>query len=132
MFSAWDTINNNRRLRPRHKVRLPASVSVVEKGTDESQWPSILAYTRDLSREGLAMVIPTSRIGCHELGEGDHVLSIILAISNEVSVRLITRLVHCRVFSEDEAGAGHLVGVKIEEMTAEDGVRYDEFISSLR
>lgn len=131
MFSAWDIINSNRRIAPRHKIRLPASVSLVEKETDESLWPSILAYTRDVSREGLALVMPTSRMGCHELSEGVYVLKIVLAISHEVSVQLIVRLMHCGILSEDEAGVGYLIGVKIEEISAEDRPLYDEFIGSL-
>jgi hypothetical protein len=131
MFSAWDIINNNRRIAPRHKVRLPASVSLVEKETDESLWPSILAYTRDVSVSGLALVMPTIRMGCHELSEGDHVIKIVLAISHEVSVQLIASLMHCGVLSEDEAGAGYLIGAKIEEISAEDRALYDEFIGGL-
>ncbi|HEX8773891.1 MAG TPA: PilZ domain-containing protein [Pyrinomonadaceae bacterium] len=131
MFSAWDIINNNRRIAPRHKIRLPASVSLVEKETDESLWPSILAYTRDVSLAGLALVVPTTRMGCHELGEGDYLLKVILAISHDVSVQLIARLMHCGVLSEDEAGAGYLVGAKIEEISAEDRALYEEFIGGL-
>jgi hypothetical protein len=131
MFSAWDIINNNRRIAPRHKVRQPASVSLIEKETDESLWPSILAYTRDVSREGLALVIPTSRVGCYELSEGDHILKIVLAISHEVSVQLVARLMHCGVLSEDEAGVGYLIGVRIEEASAEDRALYNEFTDGL-
>jgi len=131
MFSAWDIINSNRRIAPRHKVRLPASVSLVEKETDESLWPSILAYTRDVSLAGLALVVPTTRMGCHELSEGDHLLKIILAISHDVSIHLTARLMHCGVLSEDEAGAGYLIGAKIEELNAEDRILFDEFLGSL-
>ncbi|HEX8144906.1 MAG TPA: PilZ domain-containing protein [Pyrinomonadaceae bacterium] len=131
MFSAWDTINRNRRMEARYRTRLPASVSVVESGIAESRWPSILGYTRDVSRDGMALVIPTSRLGCYELGQGDHRLRIFLAISAEVRVGMIVRLVHCGVFSEDEAEAGYLIGVKIEELGPEDRLLYDEFIASL-
>jgi hypothetical protein len=112
-------------------VRQAASVSLIEKEADESLWPSILAYTRDVSREGLALVIPTSRLGCHELSEGDHILKIVLAISHEVSVHLVARLMHCGVLSEDEAGVGYLIGVRIEQASAEDRALYNEFIDGL-
>ncbi len=132
MFSAWDTINtNNRRLGPRHKVRLSASVSLIETETDESEWPSILAYTRDISRAGMALVVPSLHVGCHDLSKGDYVLRIVLAISAETSIRILARLIHCGLFNQDESGIGYLIGVKIEEMSAEDRVLYDEFISSL-
>lgn len=132
MFSAWDTINNNnRRLVPRHRVRLSASVSLIEAETDESEWPSVLSYTRDVSRGGMALLIPSLQIGCHELDKGEYVLRIVLAISADASVRIVARLVHCGLFNQDESGIGYLIGIRIEEMSAEDRVIYDEFISSL-
>lgn len=131
MSSAWDAIkNNNRRHGTRHKARLSASVSLVEKETDESEWPSVLAYTRDISSGGLALVVPSQRIGCHELNQGDHVLRIVLAISARASIRITARLVHCTLFNQDESGIGYLIGVSIEDMSAGDRVLYDEFISS--
>ncbi len=132
MFSAWDTINNkNRRHMPRHKVRLSASVSLIETETDESEWPSVLAYTRDISQAGMALVVPSLQMGCHDLNKGDYVLRVILAISAETSVRILARLIHCGLFNQDELGIGYLIGVNIEEMSGEDRVLYDEFIGSL-
>lgn len=131
MVSAWDTINNNRRLGPRYKARLSASVSVVEAGTDESEWPSVLAYTRDISSGGMALVVPSLRLGCHDLNEGDNLLQIVLAISARASIRITARLVHCGLFNQDESGIGYLMGVRIEEISAEDRGLYDEFISNL-
>jgi PilZ domain len=132
MFSAWDTIKNNRRGGPRYRARLPVSVSLVEPETIESQWPSVLAYTRDVSSEGMSIVLLSARLGCYELNEGDYVLRIVLAVSNEASVQITARLVHCGVLTEDDARVGFLVGVKIEEISPEDRTLYDEFISSLR
>jgi PilZ domain len=131
MFSAWDTINNNRRIGPRYRARVAVSVSVIEPETEESQWPSVLAYTRDVSRAGMAIVLPSSRLGCYELNEGDYIVRIVLAISAQASVHITARLAHCGVFSEDETGSGYLIGVKIEEMSAEDRLLYDEFIGGL-
>jgi PilZ domain len=131
MSSVWDTIkDNNRRYAPRHKARLSASVSLIEKETDESMWPNVLAYTRDISNGGLSLVVPSPHIGCHELNQGDHVLRIVLAISAQANVRITARLVHCTLFSQDESGIGYLIGVRIEEMNAADRVLYDEFISN--
>lgn len=132
MFSAWDTINNNRRVGPRYRARLPVSVSLIEPETEESQWPSVLAYTRDVSREGMSIILLSSRLGCHVLNEGDYVLRIVLAVSAQASVHVTAKLIHCGVFNEDEASSGFLVGVKIEEISPEDRTLYDEFISGLR
>ena len=103
----------------------------MEAETNESEWPSVLAYTRDISRDGMAIVVPSLQMGCHDLNTGDYVLRIVLAISAEASVRMLARLVHCGLFNQDESGIGYLIGVKIEEISAEDQILYDEFISSL-
>jgi hypothetical protein len=129
MSSAWDTINRNRRAEPRRKVRLSASVSLVEQEGDEHEWPSVLAYTRDISASGMALIVPSTRLGCHDLQSGDYLLRIILAISNETSVRITARLVHCELANQKESEIGFLLGVKIEELTPEDRVLYDEAVN---
>jgi len=131
MFSAWDTINSNRRLNPRHKARIRAGVSLFFAEIEDRDRTSVLAYTRDLSRDGMALVLPSARMGSHDLCEGDHVLEIVLAISNGANVRLTARLVHCGLY-EDESGASYLVGVRIETMSAEDRTLYDQFIEGLQ
>ncbi|HVG34228.1 MAG TPA: PilZ domain-containing protein [Pyrinomonadaceae bacterium] len=130
MSSAWDTINRNRRSEPRRKVRLSASVSLVEQDADESQWPSVLAYTRDISASGMSLIVPSTQLGCHDLKSGDYLLRIILAISNETSVRITARLVHCELANQKDSEIGFLLGVKIEELSADDRVLYDEVINS--
>lgn len=129
MSSAWDTINRNRRAEPRRKVRLSASVSLVEQGADESQWPSVLAYTRDISASGMALIVPSTQLGCHDLKSGDYLLRIILAISNETRLRITARLVHCELSNQHEPEIGFLLGVRIEEISAEDRVLYDEIVN---
>jgi hypothetical protein len=79
----------------------------------------------------MALVVPSLRMGCHDLDKGDYVLRIVLAISADKSVRILARLVHCGLFNQDESGIGYLIGAKIEEMSAEDSILYDEFISGL-
>ena len=130
MFSAWDVINSNRRQNARYKARLMASVSLVVEESEESDLATVLSYTKDLSREGMALILPSTRMGCHDLSAGDHLLSIILAISTEANLSLTARVVHCGLY-EDESGTGYLVGVRIEEISAEDRILYDEFIGGL-
>jgi len=129
MSSAWDTINRNRRTEPRRKVRLSASVSLIEQEGDEHEWPSVLAYTRDLSASGMALIVPSTRLGCHDLKSGDYLLRIILAISNETSIRVTARLVHCELVNQKDSEIGFLLGVKIEELAAEDHILYNEVVN---
>lgn len=129
MSSAWDTINRNRRAEPRRQVRLSASVSLVEQEGEENEWPSVLAYTRDISKSGMALIVPSTRLGCHDLKSGDYLLRIILAVSHETSIRATARLVHCELANRKESEIGFLLGVKIEEIGAKDRILYDEAVS---
>lgn len=127
--SAWETIRNNRRREPRYRVRLMASVSVIEQ-IEESRWATVLSYTRDVSREGLCLIIPSSRMGCHNLEEANHVLQVVLVLPDGASVTLDGQLIYCTVYNA-EPETGYLAGVKIAEINSEDRARYDEFIDSL-
>ena len=129
MASAWETISNNRRREPRYRVRLTVSVSIVEE-TEENQWATVLAFTRDVSREGLCLVMPSSRMGCHNLEEADHVLRVILVLPEGVSITLESRLAYCTTYVS-ESEAGYLAGVKITEINSVDRTIYDDFIAGL-
>lgn len=110
-------------------MRLSASVSLVEQGADESEWPSVLAYTRDISASGMALILPSTRLGCHDLQSGDYLLRIILAISNETHIRITARLIHCELSTQNESEIGFLLGMRIEEISAEDRILYDEVVN---
>jgi hypothetical protein len=129
MSSAWDTINHNRRTEPRRRVRLSASVSLIEQDADEGRWPSVLAYTRDISASGMALIMPSTRLGCHDLNSGDYLLRILLAISTETSIHITARMVHCELSTQNESEIGFLLGVRIEEISAADRALYDEAIN---
>ncbi|HEY0375536.1 MAG TPA: PilZ domain-containing protein [Pyrinomonadaceae bacterium] len=126
MASAWETINSDRRCEPRHKVSLRASVSVVDAGADEKLRVSVLAHTRDMSKEGLCLVMPDGR-----LGEEAHTVLIVLVLPSGVSVKLEGRSAYCTPLKPDEPTAGCLAGVLITRLEPEDRAAYDDFIDSL-
>jgi hypothetical protein len=129
--SAWETINNNRRREPRHKVRLTASVSLIGQEIEESQTTTVLAYTRDISKAGLCLVMPSSHMGCHNLEEGNHVLRIVLVLPAGTSVRMEGQLMYCLPFDAEGFGGGYLSGVKLTESSPEDYTLYHDFIETL-
>lgn len=130
MASAWETISNNRRRKSRYKVSLKASISLVEKESKESQWTTVLARTRDISREGLCLIMPSADMGCHHLGEGNYVVRIMLVLPTEANIKLEGQLVYCLPFKASEY-AGYLVGVKITELSVGDRIIFNELIDSL-
>jgi hypothetical protein len=127
--SAWETISNNRRREPRYRVRLTASISIVED-IEEKQWASVFAYTRDISREGLCLLIPSSRVGHHNLEEDNHTFSIMLVLPTVGSIKLESRLVYCTRYAA-ESEAGYLAGVRITKISSVDYATYEDFINSL-
>jgi hypothetical protein len=129
MASAWETISNRRRRETRYRVRLTASVSIVESG-EENQWPTVLAYTRDVSREGLCLVMPSTRMGCHNLEGANHIMRVILVLPSGVSIDLKSQLVYCTSYTA-ESEAGYLAGVKIMEINSLDRTVYEDFIDGL-
>ena len=131
MASAWETISSDRRREPRHKVSLRASVSVAEPDAEESLRVTVLAHTRDVSREGLCLVMPSSRLGSHSLDEGGRAVLIVLVLPAGDSVKLEGRLAYCTPLKEDEPAAGCLAGVQITALAPEDHAAYHDFIDTL-
>ncbi|HYG80387.1 MAG TPA: PilZ domain-containing protein [Pyrinomonadaceae bacterium] len=131
MASAWETISSDRRSEPRHKVSLRASVSVVEPGAGEGSRATVLAHTRDVSREGLCLVMPSSRLGSQSLGEGGRAVLIVLVLPAGDSVKLEGRLAYCIPLEADEPAAGCLAGVQITALGPEDRAAYHDFIDRL-
>jgi len=125
MASAWETISRDRRREPRYKVSLRASVSLQNHGD------VILAHTSDVSREGLCLVLPSSRLGPHNLGEGEHSVLIVLALPSGDSVQIEGRLAHCLPLPDGAPTDGCLAGFQITRLSAEDRAAYYDFIDSL-
>ncbi len=80
-------IGNHRRA-PRHRARLPLSVSLINQGgatgTPGAQRDAAMlqGHTRDVSATGLSLVVPSIRIGDRYLTGEDRTLSIALELEN--------------------------------------------------
>lgn len=128
-----EIFSGNRRRVVRRKVRLPVSVSVVERETpaENARSPlSVLGYTRDLSANGLALIVPSIPLGEDELRSGERTLRIILALPVGDVEMLVTPVRHERL-DESENEIGYLIGVSISE--ASEGARdlYLEYLYGL-
>ncbi|MDT4968078.1 MAG: hypothetical protein QOJ64_2815 [Acidobacteriota bacterium] len=128
MPSAWETIRNESRRSPRYQIRLSASVFIFE-GIDEGHSPAVLAYTRDLSRDGLCLIMPDGALGSSDLEREARPLRITLGLPNEGSVDLVGRLVYRLPYKGSITGSEWVVGVKLEES---EGLKmYHELVESL-
>ena len=124
----------NLRHAPRHKVRLPFSISLLEMktGTDATRRsPKIEGHTRDISATGMALVVPAIRIGEHYLtGEGN-ILRLRLE-SPPGPVQMNVTPERYEQLDESEAERGFLIGVSITQISDRDRARFISYLRTLR
>ena len=126
-----EIFGGNRRRVIRRKVRLPASVSVIEGEAPADHAPSplsVLGYTRDISANGLALIVPSIALSEDELKSGASRLRVILALPVGDVEMVVTHARHERL-DESEAEVGYLIGVSISVMS--EGAR-DLYLEYLR
>jgi hypothetical protein len=129
-----EIFGNNRRRVIRRKVRLPASLSLIDAETPASSSttypPSALGYTRDISAEGLALIMPSLSLGDHDLSSGELMLRIILALPTG-NVEMRATVVRHERPEESGPDMGYLIGLSITEMSQADRNLYAEYLHTL-
>ena len=83
---------------------------------------TLTGRVRDISEAGLSLSLPAGE-SCGELGERGRSLAVVLTLPSGV-ITLRARVAHCAA-----SGGGHVVGVSITEIGAEDHVRLAEYIN---
>jgi len=124
-----------RRRARRYRVRVPANVSLLDvKQVAESavprRLPQLEGYTRDLSQTGLALVVPTIRIGEYYLtGEGRRLLVTLALPTGPLALHVIP--VRYEKLDEEQAETGYLIGVRITEVSDADRSRFNAYLEKL-
>jgi len=111
---------------PRYKARFRVTVrfrddwSKAVRGANASQHTAqIEGYTRDISSGGLALILPTIRIGTHYLTGDNVILLISIELPDEVVELQAAPVRYDPLELEKEGEKGYLLGVKIIEMSDE-------------
>jgi hypothetical protein len=125
-----ELFGGDRRLVIRRKARLPVSVSLVEQEALADSALSVLGYTRDLSSNGLALIVPSIPPDDAPLKRVEHRLRIILALPVGDVEMLVTLVRHERL-DESETEIGNLIGVSISEMSESARDLYLEYLHVL-
>jgi hypothetical protein len=126
------SVVGNRRRARRVRARLPFSVSLLDvKTVAESavprSLPQVEGHTRDLSETGLALVVPTIRIGDHYLtGTGRRLLVTLRHAQGPLAIHVTP--VRYEQLDEDSTERGYLIGVRIEEIDDTDRARFVAFL----
>jgi hypothetical protein len=121
----------NRRKNPRHKVRLAAVVSLLDARANASP-ATVAGHTRDVSADGLGLVLPAIRIGERYLA-GDRVTLRITIKLPDAHARLYgTPVRYERLEGEGSPDKGFLVGVRITEMDERDRELFTAYLLTIK
>ena len=135
MSNAWEVLNPNRRSSPRYTARVPSSLSLADYGGGLGHIdrpPVIPGETKDISMEGLALLVPSLRTDRHDLTELHHRWRIVMALPLLGHVQVLALLVRYQRFQGDDPQTGYLIGVRIEEMTEADRILYANYVQALQ
>ncbi|HEY3027379.1 MAG TPA: PilZ domain-containing protein [Pyrinomonadaceae bacterium] len=123
----------DRRHAERRNVRLPISASFIEKTKKlNSRRPltTLKGYTRDISGDGLAIVVPSIHIEGHYLvGEGRTLVVELQLPDGPVHINVVP--VRYERMDEDENATGYLIGARITEISDPDRKRFMAYIGTL-
>ena len=121
----------DRRRSPRRKAqrraRLMFSVSVV--GAEGARMVPVEGHTLDISENGLALIVPSLRVGDNFLTDADCTLRIVLLDIPSGQVEI-----HATPVRYEELGGPvreHLIGVEIKHMNESDRYRFISYLHTL-
>ena len=106
----------NRRRAPRHRVRLPVFVSLLDNAAGSTP-AGVAGHTCDASESGLAVILPAIRLGDRYLVGDGVTLRLTLKLA-DASARLYGTSVRYERLEGGEDGAtdlGFLVGIRLNE-----------------
>jgi hypothetical protein len=116
------------------EVRLPLGVSVPNEllDPDGEEYPHpIMGHTRDVSANGLSLILPTTQLGSRDISPAGEALRLVLCLPTGVVI-VHAETVRCEPFASDEdASREFLVGARITKMFETDRRRYDNFLRRL-
>ena len=90
----------------------------------------LAGYTRDISRSGLALIVPTIRIGGQYLTSQQRTLEITLKLPTGI-VQLQGTPVRYNPLEDEGADTGYIIGLLITEMNDGDRARYNAYLDKL-
>ena len=90
----------------------------------------IEGHTRDVSSDGIALILPAIRIGDHYLAGEHHPLVVRLQLPESL-IEMHTVAVRYDSFTDEDQETGYIVGARITQLGQEGRAQYVEFLNSL-
>ena len=121
----------NRRHSKRVRTRLTFTISLSDprvRSNGSRRLPTLDGHTLDISRTGVALIVPAIRIGEHYLAGADRKLHVKLEMpTGPVEMKVST--VRYESLEESHEETGYLIGARISEMSDQDRATYDRYIT---
>ena len=121
----------DRRQSPRLRTRLLFSIAVRRKAKANGAPAAdrtLKGHTRDISIKGLGMLLPQVHLEGHHLAAEGRELSVMLELPSGL-MPLVVLPRRYEKLDESELGCDYLIGAKIVQISDEDRVRLENFIS---
>jgi PilZ domain-containing protein len=123
----------NRRHSKRVQVRLTFTLSISDTRVTSNgsrRLPALNGHTLDISRTGLALIVPAIRIGEHYLAGADRKLHVKLDLpTGPVEMKVAT--VRYESLEESREETGYLIGARIAEMSDQDRGSFESYVAKL-
>ena len=121
----------DRRRAPRYNVRLPVLVSLLDAASG-AQPANVSGHTRDVSEDGLAVVLPNIRVGERYL-VGDAVTLRVTLKLPDANARLYgTPVRYERLDEEQQQDTGFLIGIRLDEAADRDRTLLTDYLKTLK
>jgi c-di-GMP-binding flagellar brake protein YcgR len=120
----------NRRYAPRFKARLPLRISLAGIKPKESGPLSLSGFTHDLSETGLAIVVPSIRIGGLYLAGEERVLRLSVDLPSR-QISLLGVPTRYEPIIENETKTGYIIGIQIKEIDDKDREEFVKYVQTL-
>ena len=119
------------RRQSQRQAKLVFNVSVVSADTGASRTHTIPleGFTRDISETGLALIVPSLRVGDRYLVDEGCTLRVVLLDLPTGEVEIYAKPVRYEQLPEPERG--HLIGVEVTSMSDNDRARLLQYLDTL-
>src|SRR4026207_2441815 len=120
----------NRRHSKRVQTRLTFTLSISDPRVNSNgsrRLPTLNGHTLDVSRTGLALIVPAIRIGEHYLAGADRKLHVKLALPTG-PVEMKVASVRYEGLEDD---SGYLIGTRILEMSDSDRASFAKYVAKV-
>lgn len=122
----------DRRQSPRLRVRLLFTVSIHRAGNGNGpgrRAQELMGHTRDISRNGLALLVPQVHVDGHHLAADGRELEVRLEMGSSEPISMVVMPRRYERLEDSELSCTYLIGVRIVRIDEADRMRYLSFFN---